>query len=91
VVEHHLAKVRVAGSNPVFRSKETPRSGTLSRVPGCFSKPCLPIILPMACHFRATLKSVERLRRDAGGSNRSQWYEATLCVGLVQSVDFVEA
>ena len=24
LVEHHLAKVRVAGSNPVVRSKETP-------------------------------------------------------------------
>jgi hypothetical protein len=24
VVEHHLAKVRVAGSNPVFRSNGTP-------------------------------------------------------------------
>ena len=28
-VEHHLAKVRVAGSNPVFRSRSTPfRSGS---------------------------------------------------------------
>ncbi len=28
-VEHHLAKVRVAGSNPVFRSSDTPfRSGS---------------------------------------------------------------
>jgi hypothetical protein len=24
LVEHHLAKVRVAGSNPVVRSKESP-------------------------------------------------------------------
>ena len=36
MVEHHLAKVRVAGSNPVFRSKHNRRSGTLSRVPDCF-------------------------------------------------------
>jgi hypothetical protein len=32
----NLAKVRVAGSNPVFRSKYNRRSGTLSRVPDCF-------------------------------------------------------
>ncbi len=27
LVEHHLAKVRVAGSNPVVRSRESPGSG----------------------------------------------------------------
>ena len=59
----HVAKVRVAGSNPVFRSKYKRRSGTLSRVPDCFSQHLLPIILPMACHFRATLKSVDGQRR----------------------------
>ena len=31
-----FAKVRVAGSNPVFRSKYNRRSGTLLRGPDCF-------------------------------------------------------
>ncbi len=30
LVEHHLAKVRVAGSNPVVRSKRSCRSGALT-------------------------------------------------------------
>ena len=34
----HVAKVRVAGSNPVFRSKQNRRSGTLSRVSDLLSK-----------------------------------------------------
>jgi hypothetical protein len=29
LVEHHLAKVGVAGSNPVVRSKRNPRSGSV--------------------------------------------------------------
>jgi hypothetical protein len=65
----HLAKVRVAGSNPVFRSKYNRRSGTLLRVPDCFLGGVLSIILPITCHFRATLKSVEGKRRDAGAPN----------------------
>jgi hypothetical protein len=31
--KHHLAKVRVAGSNPVFRSKKTPYQGTKQHQP----------------------------------------------------------
>ena len=48
--DHRFAKVRVAGSNPVFRSKYNRRSGTLSRVPVAFPVGCLPIISA----FRAT-------------------------------------
>ena len=36
LVEHHLAKVRVAGSNPVVRSKQTAGQAPFPRVPDCF-------------------------------------------------------
>ena len=33
MVERNLAKVKVAGSRPVFRSKEEPEEGSFSSVP----------------------------------------------------------
>ena len=64
---HYLAKVRVAGSNPVFRSKHNRRSGTLSRVPVVFLRPCFALHFDVSCHFRATLKSGECERRAPSG------------------------
>ncbi len=52
VVEHHLAKVRVAGSNPVVRSKRNRWSEALSEGPvGC---PREAQDLPVARTWRAT-------------------------------------
>ena len=46
LVEHHLAKVRVAGSNPVVRSLEGAR---VFRAPSLFSghRPTVPEVLPV--------------------------------------------
>ena len=41
LVEHHLAKVRVAGSNPVVRSRISPGQASIegaNRLPRCMSK-----------------------------------------------------
>ena len=43
----HIAKVRVAGSNPVFRSKHNRRSRTLSRVPVLFPATVGPTVCPV--------------------------------------------
>ena len=45
--DHRFAKVRVAGSNPVFRSRYNRRSGTLSRVSDCFPGDGRPYNLPI--------------------------------------------
>ena len=43
MVEHHLAKVRVAGSNPVVRSRESPGSGVArDKNPPFVARPELP-------------------------------------------------
>ena len=53
----NFAKVRVAGSNPVFRSRSIRSSGTLSRVPVLFSRGWFAHHFGVSCHFRATPKS----------------------------------
>ena len=45
-----FAKVRVAGSNPVFRSKHKHNTGTLSRVPVLFPRGGLPMDCPCSAH-----------------------------------------
>ena len=40
LVEHNLAKVRVAGSSPVFRSKKTLLAIRLERLPFCAKERC---------------------------------------------------
>ena len=46
----NLAKVRVAGSNPVFRSKQKRRSGTPSRVPVLFPGGGFAHHFGVSCH-----------------------------------------
>ena len=45
--------MRVAGSNPVFRSKQNRRSGTLSRVPDCVDRGWFAHAVPIVCPCRA--------------------------------------
>ena len=54
VVEHHLAKVRVAGSNPVVRSKESLVDG-LNRLGIDVRKLALPVLA--GCRHVTTIES----------------------------------
>jgi hypothetical protein len=72
----NLAKVRVAGSNPVFRSKWKRRSGTLSRVPDCFLGEGRALgLFSGGCVLRRGLVLVDELAEQIG-LNAEGWRES---------------